>query len=105
MSSVKNYYYALRSDWRGFLHLCGIERVPDIFLTATVARTQVADRLPLPDMFLPDYIGKLLWSTLALKLYATIRALVVLDVTPPSILFYSSFSTVWTLFLDMMCSF
>ncbi len=76
----------------------------DPILTFVVFVSEIFNCLSLPDMFLPNLVGKLLWSSFILKLFAAIRTLIVLDTSSLSILLYTRIFTVWALFLDMICS-
>ena len=57
-------------------------------LALTVFSLQVLNCLSLPYMLFPDLVGKLLWSAFILKLFTTVRTLVMLDTSSFPILLY-----------------
>jgi len=52
-----------------------------------VALSEIGDGLPLPNMFLPDFLGQFLWPSLVLPLFAASQTLVVLNAPSSSALF------------------
>ena len=69
-----------------------------------VAFGQILDGLPFPYMILPNILIWPLGSSFILKLSATFSTSVMLDSSSFTVLLYLWFSTVWTLFLRMVCS-
>ena len=104
MSGIENADNGLRFDLMTFLDDGSINRFPDPILALVIFTSEIFNRLSLPNMLLPNLVGKLLRSSFVLKLFTAIGTPVVLDTSPLSILLYSCIFTVWALFLRMVCS-
>jgi hypothetical protein len=105
MSGVKDADNRLRLNLNTFSDNGSVNGVSDPILSLVVLTFEIFNRLPLPDMLLPNLVDKLLRPAFILKLFATIRASVVLDAPSFSVLLYTRIFTVRALFLDIVCSF
>lgn len=105
MSSVKNTDDILWSYLFSLSNVSFVEQTSYGFFTALIFFSKIINGLPFPDMFTPNLLTNLMRSSFVLKLFATILAFVMLDVSSLTILLYGLFLAVWTLFLDIACSF
>jgi len=82
-----------------------VKKRPHCLLTATILRFEISNSLPSPNVIVPNLFEKPLILSFVLKLFATMYASIVLDVSPLAIPFYPFFFTVGALFLRMVCNY
>ena len=104
MCSIKNTDNCLMLNLNTFFDYGDVDDFFNPIFSSAMFFFEILNCLSLPNMFLPNLVGKLLRSTFVLKLFAAIWTSVVLNTSSLSVLLYPRISTVWALFLDIVCS-